>query len=111
MPMLFALQLLELASLLNDRYKAKRVVVGCILPCFSARRSRRGFSPLEVRQYSPVLSSTFVSAVSVLVEAEGRNNAGSQHRADRAQPEDALHHSLETQYKVHVSGKQERALH
>ena len=48
----FSLQLLELASLLNDRYKAKRVVVGCILPRFSARRSRRGLSPLEVRQYS-----------------------------------------------------------
>ena len=48
----FSLQLLELASMLNDRYKAKRVVVGCILPRFSARRSRRGFSPLEVRQYS-----------------------------------------------------------
>ena len=28
----FSLQLLELASPLNDRYKAKRVVVGCILP-------------------------------------------------------------------------------
>ena len=28
----FSLQLLELASLLNDRYKAKRVVVGCSLP-------------------------------------------------------------------------------
>ena len=39
-------------QLLNDRYKAKRVVVGCILPRFSARRSRRGFSPLEVRRYS-----------------------------------------------------------
>ena len=48
----FSLQLLELASMLNDRYNAKRVVVGCILPRFSARRSRRGFSPLEVRQYS-----------------------------------------------------------
>ena len=48
----FSLQLLELASMLNDRYKAKRVVVGCILPRFSARRSRRGFSALEVRQYS-----------------------------------------------------------
>ena len=48
----FSLQLSELASLLNDRYKAKRVVVGCILPRFSARRSRRGLSPLEVRQYS-----------------------------------------------------------
>ncbi len=48
----FSLQLLELASMLNDRYKAKRVVVGCILPRFSARRSRRGFSPLDVRQYS-----------------------------------------------------------
>ena len=47
----FSLQLLELASLLNNRYKAKRVVVGCILQRFSARRSRRGFSPLEVRQY------------------------------------------------------------
>ena len=48
----FSLQLLELASPLNDRYKAKRVVVGCILPRFSARRSRRGLSPLEFRQYS-----------------------------------------------------------
>ena len=48
----FFLQLLELASLLNDRYKAKRVVVGCILPRFSAHRSWRGLSPLEVRQYS-----------------------------------------------------------
>ena len=28
----FSLQLLELASPLNDRYKARRVVVGCILP-------------------------------------------------------------------------------
>ena len=28
----FSLQLLEFASLLNDWYKAKRVVVGCILP-------------------------------------------------------------------------------
>ena len=26
--------------------------MGCILPRFSARRSRRGLSPLEVRQYS-----------------------------------------------------------
>ena len=48
----FSLQLLELASLLNDRYKAKRVVVGCILSRFSARKCRRDFSPLEVRQYS-----------------------------------------------------------
>ena len=48
----FSLQLLELASLLNDRYKAKRFVVGCILPRFLAHRFRRGFSPLEVRQYS-----------------------------------------------------------
>ena len=48
----FSLQLLELASLLNDRYRAKWVVVGCILSRFSARRSRRGFSLLEVRQYS-----------------------------------------------------------
>ena len=48
----FSLQVLELASLLNDRYKAKRVVVGCILQRFSSRRSRRGLSPLEVRQYS-----------------------------------------------------------
>ena len=47
----FSLQLLELASLLNNRYRAKWVVVGCILQHFSARRSRRGFSPLEVRQY------------------------------------------------------------
>ena len=46
------LQLLELTSPLIDRYKAKRVVVGCLLPCFSARRSRRGLSTLEVRQYS-----------------------------------------------------------
>ena len=28
----------------------------------------------------------------------------------RAQPEGALHHSLETRFKVYVSGKQERAL-
>ena len=48
----FSLLLSELASLLNDQYKAKRVVVGCILPRFSARRSLRGFSPLELRQYS-----------------------------------------------------------
>ena len=41
----FSLQLLELASLLKDWYKAKRVVVGCILPRFSARRSRRGPPP------------------------------------------------------------------
>ena len=63
----FSLQLLELASLLNNRYKAKRVVVGCILPRSSARRFRRGFSPLEVMQLG----------------------ASSQHRAYRAQPESA----------------------
>ena len=48
----FSVQLLKLSSPLNDRYKAKRVVVSCILRRFSARRSRRGLSPLEVRQYS-----------------------------------------------------------
>ena len=73
----FCLQLLELASMLNDRYKAKRVVVGCILPRFSARRSRRGFSPLDVRQYSG-----WAQAI----------NTGLT-----AQPEEsAPHHSLET---------------
>ena len=63
----FSFQLLELTSLLDDRYKAKRVVVGCILPRSSARRFRRGFSPLEVMQLG----------------------ASSQHRAYRAQPESA----------------------
>ena len=63
----FSFQLLELTSLLNDRYKAKRVVVACILLRFSARRSQRGFSPLDVRQLG----------------------AGSQHRAYRAQSESA----------------------
>ena len=84
----FSLQLLELASLLHDWYKAKRVVLGCILLRFLAHRSRKGLSPQEVRQYSG----------SVL------------HRADRAYPEAALHHSLEAQLKVYVSGKQERTL-
>ena len=36
----FSLQLLKLDSPLNDRYKAKGVVVDCIVPRFSARRSR-----------------------------------------------------------------------
>ena len=48
----FSLQLLKLDSPLNDRYKAKRVVVDCIVPRFSTRRSRRSLSPLELRQYS-----------------------------------------------------------
>lgn len=48
----FSLQLLELASLLHDWYKAKRVVLGCILLRFLAHRSRKGLSPQEVRQYS-----------------------------------------------------------
>ena len=42
----FSLQLLELASLLHDWYKAKKVVLGCILLCFSAHRSRRSLSLL-----------------------------------------------------------------
>ena len=48
-----------------------------------------------------------MSAISQAVVGVG---TGSQRRADRAQPEAALHHSLEAQLKVYVSGKQERTL-